>query len=203
MVSCGYNTKDNSSSEMRCGFPQAAEAARRGARPPKPLHVPSFKVLCLLSTTGAAVRTNWKTPWATGCWEPSTCEVVSEAAGHGAEHAPCSAITRQRHPIQASVRAGCALTGPCPARDRWRHAPADPCAEGQRTGTEDSLHVKVVNQCHLNMGSCNQPSQHIMINSCKCCFNSNVVCSHQGSALGPWKAGAMLVDEFCWMKATG
>lgn len=116
MVSCGYNTKDNSSSEMRCGFPQAAEAARRGARPPKPLHVPSFKVLCLLSTTGAAVRTNWKTPWATGCWEPSTCEVVSEAAGHGAEHAPCSAITRQRHPIQASVRAGCALTGPCPAR---------------------------------------------------------------------------------------
>ena len=149
---------------------------------------------CLLSTTGAAVRTNWKTPWATGCWEPSAWEAVSEAAGHGAEHAPCGAITRQRHPIQASVRArlrsnrsvlGCALTGPCPARDRWSHTPADPCAEGHGTGTEDSLHVKVVNQCHLNVGICNQLSQHIMINSCKYCFNSNVASSHQGLRLDP------------------
>lgn len=105
MVSCGYNTEDSSSSEMCCGFPQAAELARRGARPPKPPHVPSFNVLCLLSTTGAAVRTNWKTPWATGCWEPSTCEAVSEAAGHGVQHAPCGGITCQHHPIQVSVRA--------------------------------------------------------------------------------------------------
>lgn len=132
MVSCGYNTKDNSSSEMRCGFPQAAEAARRGARPPKPLHVPSFKVLCLLSTTGAAVRTNWKTPWATGCWEPSTCEVVSEAAGHGAEHAPCGAITRQRHPIQASVGARLRSNRSVPCAGQMAPRPSRPLRGGSK-----------------------------------------------------------------------
>ena len=114
-MSCGYNTEDSSSSEM-LWFPPSCRAGQEGSQAPKARACSLIQCSCLLSTTGVAVRTNWKTPWATGCWEPSAWEAVSEAAGHGAEHALCGAMTRQRHPIHASVCARCALTGPCPLR---------------------------------------------------------------------------------------
>lgn len=86
--------------------PSCRAGQGREPDPQSPPHVPSFNAPRLLSTTGAAVRTNWKTPWVMGCSEPSTdVKQFLKPQALPAEHAPCGAITRQRYPIQASVLA--------------------------------------------------------------------------------------------------